>query len=115
MLAKKAYALASIEQLVPVLSEECLRDHAFPLCLPCVASSWLQLRSHLSFCRHLSDPAHRETYESAHSVVLAIFAENKPNGVEGDNRSGFAEQIVPFYTECLIEVWFLSLSSFFHI
>jgi len=30
-----------------------------------------------SFCltnRHLSDPTHRQTYESAHSVILAIFA-----------------------------------------
>jgi hypothetical protein len=40
LLAKKAYALASIEQLVPVLSEDCLRNHAFPLCLPYVISSW---------------------------------------------------------------------------
>jgi hypothetical protein len=27
-----------------------------------------------SFSRHLSDPSHRETYESAHSVILSIFA-----------------------------------------
>ncbi|KDR82333.1 hypothetical protein GALMADRAFT_58520 [Galerina marginata CBS 339.88] len=56
-LAKQAFALASIEQLVPVLSDKCIRDWVWGVCYP-----------------HLSDPSYRETYESAHSVVLAIFA-----------------------------------------
>ncbi|KAF8904131.1 hypothetical protein CPB84DRAFT_1814520 [Gymnopilus junonius] len=55
--AKQAFALASIEQLVPVLSDKCIRDWIWGICYP-----------------HLSDPSHRETFESAHSVVLAIFA-----------------------------------------
>ncbi|KAH9480173.1 hypothetical protein JR316_0006771 [Psilocybe cubensis] len=55
--AKQAFVLASIEQLVPVLSDKCIRDWVWGVCYP-----------------HLSDPSHRETYESAHSVILAIFA-----------------------------------------
>ncbi|KAF8073411.1 hypothetical protein FPV67DRAFT_1477676 [Lyophyllum atratum] len=55
--AKTAYTLACIEQLVPLLGVGCLRDCVWGLCVP-----------------HLSDPSHRETYESAHSVVLSIFA-----------------------------------------
>ncbi|OCH85759.1 hypothetical protein OBBRIDRAFT_762524 [Obba rivulosa] len=94
--AKKAYALASIEQLVPVLGDESIRTNVFPLCLP-----------------HLSDPTHRETYESSHSVLLAIFAAHAQKAIQraqgsstmSDDASGpaFAEQIVPFYTHCLIE------------
>jgi len=55
--AKQAFVLASIEQLVPVLSDKCIRDWVWGICYP-----------------HLSDPSHRETYESAHSVILSIFA-----------------------------------------
>jgi len=91
--AKKAYALASIEQLVPVLSGECIQSYAFPLCL-----------------HHLSDSAHRETYESAHSVVLAIFASYAQRQAIGDANTEaeaadltFAKHLVPFYAHCLIE------------
>ncbi|OBZ71175.1 hypothetical protein A0H81_08652 [Grifola frondosa] len=88
--AKKAFALASIEQLVPVLSDDCIRMDVYPLCLP-----------------HLSDSSHRETYESAHSVMLAIFASHARRMGERDERASaapaFAEQIVPFYTQCLID------------
>ncbi|KAG6916031.1 hypothetical protein DXG01_008754 [Tephrocybe rancida] len=55
--AKTAYTLACIEQLVPSLGVPCLRDEIWCLCTP-----------------YLSDPSHRETYESAHSVVLSIFS-----------------------------------------
>ncbi|TFK39012.1 hypothetical protein BDQ12DRAFT_604733 [Crucibulum laeve] len=55
--AKQVYVLVSIEQLVPALSEESIKQWVWGLCYS-----------------HLSDPTHRETYESAHSVVLAIFA-----------------------------------------
>jgi len=94
--AKRAYALASIEQLVPVLSESVLRDQVFPFCAP-----------------HLSDSAHRETYESAHSVMLAIFASGSQSPNESDHkreREGreagglkFTQQLVPFYANCLID------------
>ena len=41
--------------------------------------------------RHLSDPSHRETYESAHSVILAIFAahaQRQQQHLAGDDSSG---------------------------
>jgi len=93
--AKKAFALACIEQLIPTLSEKIIEQTVFPFCLP-----------------HLSDPSHRETYESAHSVVLAIFALHAQDVIDGpgavqikdkDYERSFAERIVPFYTRCLIE------------
>lgn len=34
MHAKKAYGLACVEQLVPVLSEDRLREDVLPLCMP---------------------------------------------------------------------------------
>ncbi|KAF9561067.1 hypothetical protein CPC08DRAFT_635895 [Agrocybe pediades] len=75
--AKQAFALASIEQLVPVLSDKCIRDWVWGVCYP-----------------HLTDSTHRETYESAHSVVLSIFAsyaqrqqQNVPLNVSSDRTS----------------------------
>ncbi|KAJ6619556.1 hypothetical protein B0H10DRAFT_2163956 [Mycena sp. CBHHK59/15] len=94
--AKKAYALASIEQLIPVLSDEIIQSYALPLCLP-----------------HLSDATYRETYESSHSVVLAIFASHADRHATGERGSKssdtpaqgstFTERMVPFYAQCLIE------------
>ncbi|EED77947.1 predicted protein [Postia placenta Mad-698-R] len=94
--AKKAYVLACIEQLIPVLSDAQVRSDVFPLCQPL-----------------LSDHVHRETYESAHSVMLAIFASYaqktgeispEPRRMPGKNTlTAFAEESVPFYTQCLIE------------
>jgi hypothetical protein len=66
----------------------------------------------LMFCRHLSDASHRETFESSHSVVLAILAHYAqcisdasahhttpdPSSVE------FVQKLVAFYTTSLIEV-----------
>lgn len=34
--AKKAYALACVEQLVPVLDDYSIRTDVYPLCAPCV-------------------------------------------------------------------------------
>ncbi|PPQ69303.1 hypothetical protein CVT24_001669 [Panaeolus cyanescens] len=131
--AKQAFVLASIEQLIPVLSDRCIRDWVWGVCYP-----------------HLSDPSHRETYESSHSVVLAIFAshaqrqqadyagahniafsdiessdpenqaspggdqESKPLKRLQDSRklpmksqarlsTDFFKRMVPFYAECLID------------
>ncbi|GJE98287.1 hypothetical protein PsYK624_145130 [Phanerochaete sordida] len=55
--AKEAYALACVEQLVAVLDDRTMRDDVWQMCEP-----------------HLNDPSHRETYESAHSVMLAMFS-----------------------------------------
>jgi hypothetical protein len=48
-LAKKAYALATIEQLVPVLSDECILQYAIPLCLPSVPSSIASSSTRLNY------------------------------------------------------------------
>ncbi|KIM41760.1 hypothetical protein M413DRAFT_445001 [Hebeloma cylindrosporum] len=122
--AKQAFVLASIEQLVPVLSDKCIRDWVWGVCYP-----------------HLSDPTHRQTYESAHSVILAIFAshaqrqqqqftgsqpsdtspltttpraknfgsetdiiEREPATNEESNIAAtFVKYMVPFYAKCLID------------
>lgn len=80
--------------------------------------------------RYLTDPSHRETFESAHSVVLAIFASHaqqqshhqqkrvmnrlviepkiQAHAQVTDRRSnsptGFILRMIPFYAQCLIEV-----------
>lgn len=59
--------------------------------------------------RYLSDPTHRETFESAHSVVLGMFAAHAQKVGEGellldDEGVSFAHTLVPFYAKCLIEV-----------
>ncbi|KAJ7134406.1 hypothetical protein C8R44DRAFT_424065 [Mycena epipterygia] len=94
--AKKAYALTCIEQLVPVLSGDCIQSYALPFSLP-----------------HLSDPTYREAYESSHSVVLAVFASHADHHAAGQENSTssdasapgprFTERMVPFYAHCLIE------------
>jgi hypothetical protein len=82
---------------------------------PCVfrthkPSSSLIVLIRLLSSRHLNDASHRETYESAHSTILAIFAaqlgsttstEDQGTGV---GRPTFVEKIVPFYMQCLLEV-----------
>ncbi|KAI0304338.1 hypothetical protein B0F90DRAFT_1815685 [Multifurca ochricompacta] len=94
--ARQAFNLACVEQLVPLLSLDTIEYFAFPLCLP-----------------HLDDASHRETYESAHSVILAVFAAHaleRPDStilaeVQGTDvsRHAFVEKIVPFYVQCLLE------------
>ncbi|KAI9058201.1 hypothetical protein FKP32DRAFT_1581696 [Trametes sanguinea] len=90
--ARKAFALACVEQLVPILSEETIRTRVYPLCYP-----------------HLWDPSYRETYESAHSTMLAIFAayaKAHPSTVSREapqREPSFAERLVPMYARCLVE------------
>lgn len=47
------------------------------------------------FYRHLSDPSHRETYESAHSVILSIFASHAQRQHTGNNISDSSTQTSP--------------------
>ncbi|KAJ3892806.1 hypothetical protein GG344DRAFT_44592 [Lentinula edodes] len=101
-LAKISFALSCIEQLVPVLSVKYLKGPVWNL--------------------QLMDQLTRETFESAHSVVLAILAANATNadlegpGVSGSNDgkgkareeedlslSDFCTRLVPFYSRCLIQ------------
>ena len=54
------------------------------------------MHSLISFSRHLSDPSHRETYESAHSVILSIFASHAQRQQRaGDSISGASTQTSP--------------------
>ncbi|TDL23183.1 hypothetical protein BD410DRAFT_858264 [Rickenella mellea] len=95
--AWKAYALGCVEQLIPVINEQCTENYVLPMCQP-----------------HLSDPSNRETFESAHSVVLAIFAAHaaKTTGGRVVSRKGkaverfegsLAKRLVPGYVKSLIE------------
>ncbi|KAF8133976.1 hypothetical protein EV363DRAFT_1214665 [Boletus edulis] len=93
--AKKAFALSAIEQLVPVLSPTTIQTIVLPFCSP-----------------HLSDYTHRGEFESAHSVVLAIFSSRSKRVVlDASARSddplvlgsAFTERMVPFYLQCLLE------------
>ncbi|KII86643.1 hypothetical protein PLICRDRAFT_55560 [Plicaturopsis crispa FD-325 SS-3] len=78
-----AFALACVEQLIPVLSAGIVQGVILDFCLP-----------------YLNDCSHRETYESAHSVMLAIFAAHVSSTTM---KAGFAKQLVPFYAGVLIE------------
>ncbi|TFK24406.1 hypothetical protein FA15DRAFT_669639 [Coprinopsis marcescibilis] len=73
--AKQAYTLASIEQLVPVLSDKCIRNWVWGVCYP-----------------HLYDASHRETFESSHSVILAIFASHAQQHQQPHGREDETEQ-----------------------
>ncbi|THH11647.1 hypothetical protein EW145_g510 [Phellinidium pouzarii] len=61
--AKRAFVLSCVEQFIPILSDSCIETHVLPLCEP-----------------HLENSAHREIYESAHSVMLSIFAAHAERG-----------------------------------
>jgi hypothetical protein len=74
---------------------------------PC---SLLLVLIRLLLSRHLNDASHRETYESAHSTILAIFAAQLGSTTSAEGRRtgvgwpAFVEKIVPFYMQCLLEV-----------
>ncbi|EIN12584.1 hypothetical protein PUNSTDRAFT_60653 [Punctularia strigosozonata HHB-11173 SS5] len=89
---RAAFVLAMLEQLVPALSDESLQDVVFPVAFP-----------------YLDDSAHREIYEAAHSVTLAIFAARGRPPAEVTSQASsepsserFADRLVPFYSECLL-------------
>ncbi|KAG9004999.1 hypothetical protein FRB90_010616, partial [Tulasnella sp. 427] len=100
--ARTSFFLACAEQLMPKLSESAVEHTVLPVAY-----------------QHLSRPDHRETYESAHSVVLSVFSNHaklhsneesakgkgKGKGKEAadDEKGKLAETLVPFYVECLLE------------
>jgi len=87
--SKKSFALVCLEQLVPVLGSQCIRDWVWEMCYP-----------------YLSDTLNREIYESAHSVILAILASHTPpeiKGIKSELSNDFVTRIIPFYAQCLIE------------
>ncbi|PCH40275.1 hypothetical protein WOLCODRAFT_162231 [Wolfiporia cocos MD-104 SS10] len=94
---KTAYAFVCTEQLISVLPERQIQHVIFPMCLA-----------------HLNDSIHRETYESAHSVMLAVFASHAQKSSQKSSEQhnptpedttapAFATRLVPFYARCLIE------------
>ncbi|ESK95810.1 peroxisomal membrane protein [Moniliophthora roreri MCA 2997] len=89
-LAKISYTLACVEQLIPALSKETVSGEV-----------WSVVGPHLYLPETAADvESLRETYEAAHSVLLAFFASNantKGDGIE------FVVRLVPFYVQCLIE------------
>ncbi|KAI6030700.1 hypothetical protein F5J12DRAFT_918847 [Pisolithus orientalis] len=94
--AKKAFALSTIEQLIPVLPTSGIETYVLPFCSP-----------------HLDDARYHDVFEAAHSVVLAIFSHyhhtqvtssTSPSGAEREPERAMSPAImVPFYTRCLIE------------
>ncbi|KIM29968.1 hypothetical protein M408DRAFT_22410 [Serendipita vermifera MAFF 305830] len=87
-LAKTAYYLAVVEQLVDQLSIGVLLDSVLPICK-----------------NFLDKPQHREVFESSHSVVLALFAslgKQKAGLRKHSQREDVLRFIVPFYASSLI-------------
>ncbi|KAG8941565.1 hypothetical protein FRC04_004146 [Tulasnella sp. 424] len=100
--ARASFFLACSEQLMPKLSETLVEHTVLPVAY-----------------QHLTRPEHRETYESAHSVVLSVFANHarlhsndetlnptkgKGKGkVPDDEKGRLAAKLVPFYIDCLLE------------
>ncbi|KAJ3762126.1 hypothetical protein EV360DRAFT_36356 [Lentinula raphanica] len=105
-LAQTSFALSCVEQLVPVLGVKYIRGPV-----------WTLVEPNLIRRRHS-----RETFESAHSVVLAILNANvatidasthaletpamnlgEDAALDDMNLSDFCVRLVPFYTHCLIQ------------
>ncbi|KAJ3747067.1 hypothetical protein DFH05DRAFT_770744 [Lentinula detonsa] len=127
-LAQISFALSCIEQLVPVLSVRYLKGPVWTLIAPNLVLrhppyGTLEFPSS-STARQPLDQLRRETFESAHSVVLAILAANAAN-VDAMNKgsrtqelsdgskgkateedmslSDFCTRLVPFYSKSLIQ------------
>ena len=77
------------------------------------------------FHRHLYDPSHRETFESAHSVILSVFTcraqrlqrhshtDNSGTMCKDSENSDLVMKMVPFYAQCLLEVSYYVRGVFF--
>ncbi|KAJ3844560.1 hypothetical protein F5878DRAFT_601763 [Lentinula raphanica] len=128
VLAQTSFALSCVEQLVPVLGVKYIRGPVWTLVEPNLIR-----RRHLysppsgipssdSTAEQFLDQLRRETFESAHSVVLAIlnanvatidtstYALETPGLNLGEDvarddmtLSDFCVRLVPFYTHCLIQ------------
>ncbi|KAJ3976861.1 hypothetical protein EV361DRAFT_789464 [Lentinula raphanica] len=109
VLAQTSFALSCVEQLVPVLGVKYIRGPVWTLVEPNLIQQFL-------------DQLRRETFESAHSVVLAILNANVATidtstyaletpalnlgedvALDDMTLSDFCVRLVPFYTHCLIQ------------
>ncbi|KAF9514564.1 hypothetical protein BS47DRAFT_1342867 [Hydnum rufescens UP504] len=88
--SRAAFFLACAEQLIPVVGDHIIESSILPF-----AKTFLD------------DPSHRETFESAHSVLLAVFS-NNGNRIRGsmhygpDRRETLALRLTPFYLASLL-------------
>ncbi|KAF8505304.1 hypothetical protein JB92DRAFT_3122491 [Gautieria morchelliformis] len=86
--SRTAYVLVIVEQLMPTLDDLMIENMVVPFCHS-----------------YLTNPEHRETYESAHSVMLSIFtAHSQRKEIRGiTTKPSLAERLVPFYVNLLLQ------------
>ncbi|KAF8340678.1 uncharacterized protein EI90DRAFT_3036454 [Cantharellus anzutake] len=86
--SRSAFFLACAEQLIPIANSGTLDSIILPFAK-----------------KFLSKLEQREVFESAHSVMLSVFAKhsNKSLGAAEDNKTRLASRLVPFYLESLLE------------
>lgn len=137
-LAQISFALACIEQLVSVLGVEHLKGPVWALVGPNLSLRSIPPSISIDTQESQLHQLKRQVFESAHSVVLAMFAANAANAdknragsvtpmaVDGKGKarelekedqererkeslSDFCTRLVPFYAKCLIEVSFFDL------
>ncbi|KAI0248594.1 hypothetical protein BJV78DRAFT_786419 [Lactifluus subvellereus] len=112
--AREAFNLPCVEQLIPLLSLDTIEHVAFVPSVRTYVTLFSSLSRPVRFSsRDLNDASCRETYESSHSVILAIFAAHalaQPDSTTVAEMQGtrvlwptFVEKIVPFNIQCLLE------------
>ncbi|PVF96218.1 hypothetical protein CPB86DRAFT_816581 [Serendipita vermifera] len=84
LLAKTAFYLSVVEQVVGQLSVQCLQMDVLPVC---------QVYIDNSTCR--------ETFEASHSVMLALLSSQEV--IADENKGAFITTVVPFYCTTLIK------------
>lgn len=94
--SRVTFYLNVAEQLMKSIPSNYVEDSILQACRPFVVSHALlcAVTDALVCCRYLEDPKYRDTFESAHSVLLAIFASGKE----------CANDLAPWYTQLLLHV-----------
>lgn len=92
------------EQLMKSLGNDYVESKVLLCCHPQVffISPPQSVSTDFTRYRYLEDPKYRDTFESAHSVLLAIFASEKK----------CANDLAPWYTRLLLSVRLLPCSIF---
>ncbi|KAG9056595.1 hypothetical protein FS842_010198 [Serendipita sp. 407] len=85
-LAASTFYFHCAEQLVEQLSFQTLSQHVLPVCR-----------------EYLGSVQHREAFESAHSVLLALFSSQGRSPDRSDERAELVRSMVPFYVTSLID------------
>ncbi|PWN87881.1 hypothetical protein FA10DRAFT_262325 [Acaromyces ingoldii] len=79
--AKATYYMDVVEQLIPSLSDEVIEGELLPICRPYLVD------------RASNEAANKDAFESAHSVLLSVFASSK--------RA--VKDLAPFYARLLLD------------